>query len=151
MDPQDIAKQMQVEREMLVHIENALRAALGWEVKEDDFSRNLSTLRFVAQSFQRHLNRAWVLQEKGGYMQVVLEMKPHREPTIETMKREHARLQGILDVLILKLDGIFPTGRDAFLGVRDQMLEFLENLKAHSEKESHLLQEAFMQEEGGEA
>lgn len=151
MDPQDIAKQMQVEREMLIHIENALRAALGWDVREDDFSRNVSTLRFIAQSFQRHLNRAWVLQEQGGYMNVVLEIRPHLETTIEAMKRDHARLQGVLDVVILKLDRVSPSDRETFINLRDEFLEFLEDLKNHNVKETHLSQEAFMQEEGGEA
>ena len=151
MDPQDIAKQMQVEREMLIHIESALRAALGWDVREDDFSRNVSTLRFVAQSFQRHLNRAWVLQEQGGYMKVVLEIRPHLETTIEAMKRDHARLQGVLDVVILKLDRVSPSDRETFINLRDEFLEFLEDLKNHNVKETHLSQEAFMLEEGGEA
>ena len=84
-------------------------------------------------------------------MKVVLEIRPHLETTIEAMKRDHARLQGVLDVVILKLDRVSPSDRETFIDLRDEFLEFLEDLKNHNVKETHLSQEAFMQEEGGEA
>ena len=84
-------------------------------------------------------------------MKVVLEIRPQLETAIEAMKRDHARLQGVLDVVILKLDRVSPSDRQTFINLRDEFLEFLEDLKHHNVKETHLSQEAFMQEEGGEA
>ena len=84
-------------------------------------------------------------------MKVVLEIRPQLETTIEAMKRDHARLQGALDVVILKLDRVSPSDRETFISLRDEFLEFLEELKNHDVEETRLLQETFMQEEGGEA
>lgn len=149
MKPKQIAKQVQIEQEMLSHIEQALRTALDWEVGGSDLSRNISTLRFVAESFRRHLDRAWALQEHGGYMQVVLELKPNLSGTVETMKRTHIRLQGELDGILLLLEQIGPAEREAFLALRGRLELFLGQLKTHDETEAELLMDAFLTEEGG--
>ena len=72
MDHQDVARQTQVEHEMLGHIMEALRTAAGWQVRGPDASRKLSTLRFVAGSFQRHLEHLLTLEECDGYLGLAL-------------------------------------------------------------------------------
>ena len=51
----DIRKQGQIENQMLQHLMDALRTTLAWRVDGRDMSRKLSTLRFIAQAFQRTL------------------------------------------------------------------------------------------------
>ena len=64
-----IAKQIEVEFALLLNIQNAFRIALDWKTERNANSRKLSTLRFVAASFERHLTRLRALSEHGGYMQ----------------------------------------------------------------------------------
>ena len=53
---QDIAQQTEVEYGALNHLIVALRTALAWKVHGSEFSRKLSTLRFVVRSFERTWN-----------------------------------------------------------------------------------------------
>ena len=41
-----------------------LNTALAWKIQENDFARKLSTVRFLTQSFQRHLERLEQLRRK---------------------------------------------------------------------------------------
>jgi hypothetical protein len=63
MTNQDIAQQISIEHGMLKHITDALRLALGWQMEGDDLSRKLSTVRFISQSLQRHLEHLMALEE----------------------------------------------------------------------------------------
>ena len=56
MPHKNITEQMLVEHEMLKHIMDGLRAAIGWKLEGDDLSRKLSTISFIAQALQRHLD-----------------------------------------------------------------------------------------------
>ena len=77
MAHQDIAQQTLLEHGMLNHLTDALRSVIDWKFQGDDFSRKLSTLRFIAQSFQRHLERLMALEEYDGYMDMVGGLSPH--------------------------------------------------------------------------
>ena len=66
MDSHEVAQQMQVEHGLLQHLIQGLRATAAWPVPGPDASRKLSTLRFVAGSFQRHLERLLALEEFAG-------------------------------------------------------------------------------------
>lgn len=151
MLPEDIAKQSLVEREMLTYIEQALRVALDWDASEGDFARNLSTLRFVTQSFQRHLNRAWALQQHGGYLLSVLEKKPHLERAVTEMQQNHNRLEAELDTITVALERVSSSDLTTFDRLRKQLIAFLDALKQHNANEVQLYQDAFMLVEGGEA
>ena len=63
----DIAQQTVVEDGILKLLVEGLRSALAWKVT-NDFSRKLSSVRFITQSFQRHLERLMALEEYDGYM-----------------------------------------------------------------------------------
>jgi hypothetical protein len=67
MAPQDITQQTLLEQGMLYHLTDALRSVIDWKLHGADLSRKLSTLRFIAQSFQRHLERVMALEEYDGW------------------------------------------------------------------------------------
>src|SRR5260370_8017336 len=77
MNPHDIAQQSMVENGMLHHLEEALRDTMAWQIHGSDLSRKLSTLRFIAGSFQRHLERLFTLEEFYGYMDLLLKTSPN--------------------------------------------------------------------------
>jgi len=64
-------QQTKVEREAMEHVTQALERTIVWTVTGDEFSRKLSTVRFVTEPFQRHLERLFALEELDGYMDVV--------------------------------------------------------------------------------
>lgn len=145
----DIAQQALVEREILNHVEQAMRVALDWDMAGDDCSRKLSTLLFSAESFQRHLGRMKNLAEDDGYLAMVVDAKPQFIGTVRALQSQRDALESNLDMLIARLGGVPPTERDSVESLCIEMKEFLDELKQHHERETDLIQRAVMQEEGG--
>ncbi len=148
-DPADIAQQALVEREMLNYIEQAMRVALDWDTAGDDCSRKLSTLLFSAESFQRHLVRMKNLAEDDGYLTMVVDAKPQLIGTVRGLQAQRDALESNLDKLIARLRGVPPTERDSMENLCIEMKEFLDEFKEHHDRETDLIQQAIMQEEGG--
>lgn len=149
MNSHDIAQQSAVENGMLQHLEEALRSAMDWEVQGDDFSRQLSTLRFIAGSFQRHLERLFALEEFDGYMDLVLKTMPNLGKQVFALKDEHGRLRNGARQIVNRLERVAPTDRDGFDTLCSDLQALLQKLDHHTKKELELFQEAF-HEGGGE-
>jgi hypothetical protein len=150
MDRQDIARQTEVEQELLGHIIKVLRTAAGWEVPGPDASRKLSTLRFVTQSFQRHLEHLLTLEEYDGYMDLVLRLAPWMGRATDALKAEHDLFRAQARQLVARLERLPATDLGALDKVCDEMLALLEKVEVHNSKEIALFQEALARDEGGE-
>ena len=148
-EAQEIAKQAEVELALLVNIEQALRIALDWETEDRGNIRKLSTLRFVARSFERHLARLRVLAEYGGYMHLVTESKPHLANAVEGLKKLRDELQAGLERIMLRLEHVSPDNAAAFEQLCAEFEHYFEDLQKHSQQEMDLFQHSFAQEEGG--
>jgi hemerythrin-like domain-containing protein len=149
MDRDDVGRQVMVEHETLKHLTNALHSILDWRVSGDDFTRKLSSLRFCAESFQRHLARLFALEEYEGYMDVVLEERPNLANEIEALRTEHDQFRRTLHRMVSRLDRLSSQEREVFDGLCSQLRELLKRLDEHHRKETALLQEALLQDEGG--
>jgi hypothetical protein len=148
VEGQDIARQTQIEHEMLRHLIGGLRAAAGWQVPGPDASRKLSTLRFLAQSFQRHLERLLALEEDDGYMGLALASSPQLARATAALKAEHDRFRVETRRVAQRLESL-PATADLG-GPCAELLALLGEVEAHSRKEIALIQEAFVQDGGGE-
>jgi hypothetical protein len=148
-DAQDLARQIQTEHSILRNVEQALTAALGWETFGGSNTRKLSTLQFVAHSFERHWSRMRTLAEHGGYLSLVVETKPHLSETVSSLKdRCHALGQRFAQSLAT-LDQVSPDDTAAFDKVCADLIQLLEDRRAIDEEETHLFQLAIGQDEGG--
>jgi hypothetical protein len=150
MDRQDVAHQTQVEHEMLGHIIEGLRVTAGWQPHGPDGSRKLSTLRFIAQSFQRHLERLLALEEHDGYMDHLSGCDPRLGRAADALRAEHDCFRTEARRVADRLGRLPATDPAALAGVCDDLLALLGRIEAHSSKEIHLLQEAFGRDGGGE-
>ena len=150
MDQQGTPQQVLIEHQMLNHITSALKATMHWEYQGTDFSRKLSSLRFVAQSFQRHLKRLMALEEVDGYLAVVLESRPQLNQEIEALRQEHDQFRHALPRIMGRLQRVSPTNRESITKILDELTALLEKLDAHGRKETSMLQEALLTDEGGE-
>jgi hypothetical protein len=149
MDRQDIAQQIQVEHELLKHVMEGLRISAGWQVSGPNGSRKLSTLRFVAGSFQRHLDRLLALEEHGGYMDLVSASAPHLGRATSTLRAEHDGFRTEARNFVHRLEQLHVTDLAALDQVCADLHVLLGKIEAHNKKEVALLQEAF-RDEGGE-
>lgn len=149
MNPHDIAQQSAVENGMLQHLEEALRSTMAWQVQGTDFSRKLSTLRFIAGSFQRHLERLFTLEEYDGYMDLVLKTTPNLGKQVFNLKDEHGQLLNKARQIVVRLERVAPTDQAGFDKICADFQALLQRLDHHTQKEVELFQEAF-HEGGGE-
>ena len=144
-----IAKQIEVEFALLLNIQNAFRIALDWKTERNANSRKLSTLRFVAASFERHLTRLRALSEYGGYMHLVTDMKPQLGKKVQKLKEIRDDLQANLEQLMLRMEHISPDDASGFDGVCVKLGDYLTDLASHAQLEMELLQQCFLEVEGG--
>jgi hypothetical protein len=150
MEHKAISQQLLIEHEMITHLETALRNILQWTSHGQDLSRKLSSLRFMTESFERHLERLMTLEEHDGYMEVVVESQPQLKAQVDTLRSDHDLFRLTLRRITARLDRL--SGEDKFRieQVSDELLLLLETLDIHSRKEVDLLQESILRDEGGE-
>ncbi|HEX7447748.1 MAG TPA: hemerythrin domain-containing protein [Pirellulales bacterium] len=149
MQRDEIAQQAAIEHEMLKHIAAALRATMQMK-SGDDFSRKLSGLRFICQSFQRHLEHVMALEEFDGYMNVVTESYPQWSERTVKLRTEHDRFRDVLGGLNYRLERTTPDNPEAFQRLCRELGELLEQINDHNQRETALIQEAFLYDVGGE-
>ena len=149
MDRHDIARQTKVEHELLQYLIQGLRAAAAWSVPGPDASRKLSTLRFVAGSFQRHLERLLTLEEYDGYMGLVRATSPRLGRAADALRVEHEHFRSEAWRVAQRLERLPSSDREALKQVCAELLALLAQIESHNEKEMTLVHEAFGQDEGG--
>jgi hemerythrin-like domain-containing protein len=147
---QDIAHQSLVENGMVKHLTDALRSTLAWKVLGDNAARKLSTLRFIAQSFQRHLEHLMALEENDGYMDMVTESCPRLSKKVTNLRQEHDALRIDVRRLVHQLENVSPHDPWLLEEATTAWLDVLARLDTHFSKEVDLLQEAFEHDDGGE-
>jgi hypothetical protein len=150
-ESQDIAKQMEVELALLLSIEQSFRIALQWMTRDRGNNRKLSTLRFVARSFERQLTRTRVLADHGGYMHLITDTKPHLASEVKALRNVREELQTDFERIIVRLEYVSPDDAAGFGKVCAELERYLEDLRAHGQKEMELAQRSFSQKEGGSA
>ena len=148
-DADEIAKQFQVELALLVNFERSLRIVLDWMTGDHEIARKLSTMRFVAQSFDRHLARLRVLSEHGGYMHLVTDSMPNLANEVSVLKTVRDRLQAELEPMIIALEHLSPGDKSEFEQICVDVERYLEALNAHDQQERDLLHCSTYGEEGG--
>jgi len=148
MNEPDIAQQTMVENRLLKTIMEGIHDALLWKPTGRDFSRKLTTLRFISQSLQRHLEHLMTLEEYDGYMEFVRKRCPYLGKTVEALRQDHEGFRAGMRRLSHRLERLSATDAGAFVDVCADMDEFLTKLDRHSQTETKLMQEAFSRAEG---
>jgi len=149
IEAREIARQAEVELVILLGIEESLRIALQLMTRDRANSRKLSTLRFAARSFERHLTRTRVLADHGGYMHWITDANPHLASQVSALRDVREDLQANFERIVLRLEYVSPDDSAAFGQVCTDLDRYLDDLKMHGQKECELLQHSFNQEEGG--
>jgi hypothetical protein len=150
MTQDEVSQQTLIENGLLKGLVDGLRSTLGWQVQGTDCSRKLSTLRFMAECFQRHLERMMSLEEFDGYMAHVMEISPYLSRRVEALRGEHGLLRETARHVLHRLEQVSPSDPATFADVCDELRGLLEKVETHSRKEVHLVQEACTRDSGGE-
>jgi len=150
MDHQGLAQRTFVEQKMLKQLMDALRVTLAREERAGDSAQRLATLRFIAQSFQRHLERMMSLEEDDGYLGWVVDENPRLDRAVAALRDEHDRFRDGSQHVMRRLAQASTGDRADLDLVCEELLALLRMLDEHRAKEGGLLQEAFVQDGGGE-
>jgi hemerythrin-like domain-containing protein len=150
MSYSDVVQQTAVEQGMLENLMQALRNTMAWQVEGEDSSRKVSTLRFIAQSFQRHLEHLMTLEEYDGYMDLVMTASPHLSRSVQNLRQEHDQFRGAVRRLVQRLERLSVSDEPALAAVCNDLQALLEQVVAHDRRERGLWLEAFGRDGGGE-
>jgi len=145
-----VTEQCLLEHRTLGHIKAALRLALDWQVGPPRLPRKIATVRFTAQSFRRHVERLMSLEEKDGYMDVVSQFKPNLVVQARRLRDEHDVFRATLNKLIPRLEKVADSDADEFSAICDDLLSLLHGVDIHDTRETALIQEVMLQDDGGE-
>ena len=139
-----------MEHQILHHIKQALRVTLDWQAPSVSMPRKLSSLQFTIKSFQRHLERVISMEEEGGYMADVLEVRPHYQDRIEQLAGDHGRFRTRLKEIKAEADSISEWEEPRFNELCNDLRTLLDEVDQHDEREIELLQESMLCDDGGE-
>jgi hemerythrin-like domain-containing protein len=142
--------QTAVEHEALRHIIGALRTVMDWKPAAGDVARKLASLRFICQSFQRHLERLMALKEESGYMKGAVEQMPSLAEKVQGLLHEHDQFDKSVHRLLLNLDETFSADQARVDAVSSDVEALLVKLEDHHRREAELMQEAFQRDVGGQ-
>lgn len=96
----------------------------------------------VFRPFFEHLRQHFNLEETGGFMKPVLEVRPTLHPQIEKLKQEHVEMLEAGNLVLKCLDGQ-PNVDWTLEDVCSRILNLLDVLEEHEEAENRLLVTAF--------
>ena len=150
MDHHDVARQIEVEHQMLAQLMEGVRITTGWQVEGNDASRKLSTLRFVVESFQRHLDRLLTVEEHGSYMDLLVVANPRLGQATNALQAEHDLFRTEVRQIAGRLAVLSETDLAELGAVCEGLLGLVRQIEKHNKKEIDLYQEAFGQDSGGE-
>ncbi|HYO24748.1 MAG TPA: hemerythrin domain-containing protein [Lacipirellulaceae bacterium] len=149
-DVRAVAQASQLEHQILDHVKQALRITLEWKAPAFGLPRKMSSVQFTMRSFARHLQRMMDLEERDGYLAVVLEEKPNMDTRLKRLQREHREFRAQIEALEPEVASLPALPEEKFELVCSQIMELLDRVDQHDVAEIELIQETLLHDEGGE-
>ncbi len=150
MDREAIHQQIQIEQDLLRHVVDALRAAVNWSAVDEGVTRKISTVRFLAETLQRHTQRLWAIHEYDGYMSFIIQTAPEMTHTVEGLKREHEKFRQRVQQLVLRLEKTSDTNERSVSDAIDLTRKVLDEYETLNADELKLILDTFLRDTGGE-
>ena len=136
MDHHDVARQIEVEHQMLAQLMEGVRITTGWQVEGNDASRKLSTLHFVVESFQHHLDRLLTVEEHGSYMDLLVVANPRLGQATNALQAEHDLFRTEVRQIAGRLAVLSETDLAELGAVSEGLLGFMRQIKNTTRRRS---------------
>ncbi|HEX5442860.1 MAG TPA: hypothetical protein VFW87_03480 [Pirellulales bacterium] len=129
------------EHELLAHIAGALRTTIDWTLRTQDASSRLPSLRFIAQSFVRHLDHILDLEERDGYMPGV-DSRRHADlrQRVWQLRRDHDYFRAELAASVERLESAASSDYLTIGEVCHAMLALLDGINEHNQHELEIIE-----------
>lgn len=150
MNSSTVCEQLRTEHAIIEHVRNALCVALRADFDVESAERWLERLCFLTDSFCRHLERLFRIEESDGYIGFLIdESAPSLSPKAERLLEEHPDLlQRLRDYFAVAQTT--PADPSRLVGLRLSMLDYLDALDRHHRHEDELWMDAYLIDIGGE-
>lgn len=142
MDRLATEQQALFEHQLLAHIAEALRTTIDWAVRTQDCSSRLPSLRFIANSFHRHLEHILELEEREGYLPAIGSRRHvdlHEQ--VNSLRREHDDFRVRLRNAVDRLERLSATDYLTVGEVCTGLLALLDEINDHNRREMLLIEE----------
>jgi hemerythrin-like domain-containing protein len=141
-----ISQQMLLEHEVVARVSDALRTAIGWS-HHGGVSRKAESVRFLGESFQRHLERMLDLEEHGGYLELLAKSHPQLGGELKRLGQEHEQFRYQIDAALARLEQLSDPNQAELDQVLDELTSLLAQIDSHNKSEMRLLQEVVLNPE----
>jgi CRP-like cAMP-binding protein len=145
-----LIQQTKMESQALEHVTRALEVVLGWIVEGGDYSRKLSSVRFLTESYQRHLERLFALEETDGFLKGISRLNPELASQVDHLEQEHEQVRAEVRQLVMRVDLSLPTQQVEFDATCVQLRITINQVLEHLHREGELLVKSFQRDIGGE-
>jgi hypothetical protein len=145
MPPRLISQQTLLEHEIVARLSEALRTAVAWN-QHGDMSRKLSSVHFLAESFARHVQRMFELEEHSGYIEHVEQSHPELASQVTVFRGEHAAFLERLAEFIRLLQISATMSAEATDLLFDDMQTLLADIDSHNKREMNLLEVVILEQ-----
>lgn len=147
MKPREVAKWISEEHSHVKEQMFQLRKSLAIP-PETGRAAWLPDLRKCFQGLATHLNQHMELEESGGYMQEILQLRPTLTREVERLSHEHVEMRRLIEQIDAALGELGP--KDALL-IRHAIARigmFLAYVDQHKTEEEHLVMAVFTNDIG---
>ena len=138
-----ISQQTLLEHEVVARLADALRTAIGWS-HHGGVTRKLESVRFLAESFRRHLERMLDLEEHGGYLDQVAASHPHLRPQLGELRAQHEHFRLQIDTALTRLEQFDGAGQAELDSMLEEFSTLLDDIDRHNKQETQLLQDVML-------
>ncbi|MFO0945787.1 MAG: hypothetical protein U1D30_07570 [Planctomycetota bacterium] len=147
----DIRERMEIEDKILSHVQAALLVALQCPIERSTAGQWLERICFLGDSFRRHVERLFAIEEDAGYMDFIAEgQRPTLGHDADDLRNEHGILVCGLSLAVQAARNTVPVDLTDLYAVQGRFLALLEHFKRHRDKEHELWMEAYLVDIGGE-
>ena len=142
MDRTATEQQALFEHQLLAHIADALRTTIDWALRTQDCSSRLPSLRFIANSFHRHLEHILELEEREGYLPTI-DSRRHVDlrGQIDKLRHEHDDFRQRLRLAVERLEQVSATDYLTVGEVCNTLMTLLEEINDHNHREMLLIEQ----------
>lgn len=147
----DIRERMEIEDQILAHVQAALLVALQCPIERPTSNQWLERICFLGDSFRRHVERLFAIEEDAGYMDFIAEgQRPTLGNDADDLRGEHDVLRCGLSLAVDAARHCSPNSLVDLHAIQNRFLVLFEHFKRHREKEHELWMEAYLVDIGGE-
>ncbi len=145
----ELPARIRAEHERIMKVVQGIRAIIAAQTPAEQFSQWRHALLQLLGDLANDLLKHFDLEEEGGFMSAVLSRAPQKAPIVQRLQREHAEITRRLSKLVMDVEAVSQGNDSSVLDIRQRTTAVLSLLDTHGAAEKSLIQETYVQDEGG--